>query len=103
MATTSGPASHSSRAGDYPLSSGQLDELFASTGPPRPPYAEVLDALAQHDLAVLRERVLSDSAALGLTFGAGMPVAVDPVPRLIDTAEWTVLEAGLLQRSRALN
>ena len=61
MATTSGSASLSSRAGDYPLSSGQFDEVFAATGTPRPPYAAVLDALAQHDLAVLRERVLSDS------------------------------------------
>ncbi len=103
MATTPGPASLSPSAGDYPLSSGQFDEVFAPAGTPRRPYAEVLDALAQHDLAVLRERVLSDSAALGLNFGPGKPVAVDPVPRLIDAAEWTVLEAGLLQRSRALN
>jgi uncharacterized circularly permuted ATP-grasp superfamily protein len=103
MATTSGPASPSLSAGGYPLSSGCFDEVFAPTGTPRPSYAEVLGALAQHDLAVLRERVLSDTAALGLTFGAGTPLAVDPVPRLIGAAEWADLEAGLLQRSKALN
>ena len=30
-------------------------------------------------------------------------MAVDPVPRLIGGAEWDELEAGLLQRARALN
>ena len=30
-------------------------------------------------------------------------MVVDPVPRVIDAAEWEPLEAGLLQRARALN
>jgi uncharacterized circularly permuted ATP-grasp superfamily protein len=39
----------------------------------------------------------------GLTFGPEEPIAVDPVPRLIEAAEWEALEPGLLQRARALN
>ena len=76
---------------------------------PRPapralPTRTVLDALARHDLVVLRERVRSDAAALGLDFGPGRPLAVDPVPRADRRApSGSALEAGLLQRARALN
>src|SRR6478609_1477746 len=76
MATSLNPARPSPGAGKYPLDPGRFDEAFAAEGTPRPPYAAVLDALAQHDL---------------------------PVPRLIDAAEWAGLEAGLTQRTRALN
>jgi len=103
MATTLDPARLSPGTGEYPLDAGHLDEAFAPTGAPRRPYVEVIDALARHDLAVLRERVQSDATSLGLSFGRGRPLAVDPVPRLIEAAEWARLEAGLLQRARALN
>ena len=56
--------------------------------PRAPPYVEVLDALARQDLVVLRERVQASTAALGLDFGPGRPLAVDPVPRLIEAVEW---------------
>ena len=95
MATTLNPARPFPGAGMYPLDAGSFDEAFAPTGTPRPPYVDVLDALARQDLVVLRERVRSNVAALGLTFGPGQPIAVDPVPRLIDAAEWERLEAGL--------
>jgi len=85
------------------LDAGHLDEAFAASGSARPPYAQLLDALARHNLAVLRERVQASTAAAGLTFGAGRPIAVDPVPRLIAAAEWEALEVGLGQRARALN
>ena len=88
MATTLDPARPSPGAGKYPLDPGRFDEAFAPGGTPRPPYAAVLDALARHDLAVLRERVQSAAAALGLEFGPGQPLTVDPVPRLIDAGEW---------------
>jgi carboxylate-amine ligase len=64
---------------------------------------DVFDALARQDLVVLRERVRSNAAALGLSFGPGQPMVVDPVPRLIEASEWKRLEAGLLQRAAALN
>jgi uncharacterized circularly permuted ATP-grasp superfamily protein len=102
MATTSEPARPLPGAGEYPLDTGHLDEAFAATGTPRRPYAEVFDALARLDLVGLRERVRSNAARLGLSFGEER-IAVDPVPRLIEAAEWERLEAGLVQRARALN
>jgi uncharacterized circularly permuted ATP-grasp superfamily protein len=103
MAMTLDPARPSPGAGEYPLEAGHFDEALAPGGTPRPPYADVLDVLARHDLAVLRERVQSFAASLGLDFGPGRPIAVDPVPRLIAALEWEALEAGLVQRTRALN
>lgn len=103
MATTLDPARPSPGAGKYPLDPGRFDEAFAPGGTPRPPYAAVLDALARHDLSLLRERVQSSATALGLDFGPGRPMTVDPVPRAISAGEWAALEAGLLQRTKALN
>ncbi|HET7444006.1 MAG TPA: circularly permuted type 2 ATP-grasp protein [Solirubrobacterales bacterium] len=103
MATTLNPARPFPGAGEYPLDAGHCDEAFAQTGTPRPPYVEVLDALARQNLVVLRERVRSNAAGLGLSFGPGRAIAVDPVPRLIEAAEWESLEVGLGQRARALN
>src|SRR5260370_12501968 len=103
MATTLNPARPFPGAGSYPLDAGHVDEAFAATGVPRPPYADVFDALARQDLVVLRERVRSNAAALGLSFGPEQPMVVDPVPRLIETSEWTALEAGLLHPAAALN
>ncbi len=103
MATTLEPARPFPGPAAYPLYTGQIDEAFVPTGAPRPPYAELLDALARHDLVVLRERVRSNAAELGLSFGPGRPIAVDPVPRLIAREQWEPLRAGLLQRARALN
>ncbi|HET7508110.1 MAG TPA: circularly permuted type 2 ATP-grasp protein, partial [Solirubrobacterales bacterium] len=103
MAMTLDPARSSPGAGEYPLEGGNFDEGFAETGAPRPPYAELLGALAQQDLHSLRERVRSNVAAAGLSFGPEREIPVDPVPRLIEAAEWEALEPGLRQRARALN
>ncbi len=85
MATTLNPARPFPGAGEVPARTRvTIDEAFAATGVPRPPYADVLDALARQDLVELRERVRSNAAALGLSFGPGRPMVVDPVPRLID-------------------
>ncbi len=103
MAMTLDPARPSPGAGKYPLDPGCFDEAYAADGSPRRPYAEVLDALARHRLEALRKRVQDSAAELGLDFGPGQPIAVDPVPRLIEAAEWEALADGLLQRARALN
>jgi hypothetical protein len=57
MATTLNPARPSPGTGKYPLDPGRFDEALAANGTPRPPCAAVLDALARHELVVLRERV----------------------------------------------
>jgi uncharacterized circularly permuted ATP-grasp superfamily protein len=103
MASTSNPARPFPGAGVYPLDTGHFDEAFAEAGTSRPPYAMVIDALARQDLVELRERVRSNVERIGLSFGPGAPMTVDPVPRVIDADEWEALEAGLLQRARALN
>src|SRR5690348_26624 len=89
-------------AGEYPLEAGHFDEAFVATGAPRHPYAELLDALARHDLVVLRERVRSNLREQGVSFGGG-EFELDPVPRLLTLEEWEPLREGLLQRARALN
>ncbi|MGN6816943.1 MAG: circularly permuted type 2 ATP-grasp protein [Solirubrobacterales bacterium] len=79
-----------------------FDEAFDDYGAPRPHYREVLEALVD-DLEGLPERIGARVSANGLTFGEGVEIAVDPVPRLLTADEWERLEAGLLQRTRALN
>jgi uncharacterized circularly permuted ATP-grasp superfamily protein len=88
---------------DYSRLPECFDEAFDAEGVPRPHYAPLLAALADRDLRDLRERVRSNVTAAGLRFGPGREIAVDPVPRLIEAAEWAALEPGLLQRVRALN
>ena len=80
-----------------------VDEAYEPDGAPRPLYGELLEELGQRDLTELQERVDAKVAGSRLTFGEGRPIPVDPVPRLIGSREWERLEAGLLQRARALN
>lgn len=87
----------------YSLEPGCVDEAYGADGRPRPLYGELLEALGRENLEELRGRVEARVAESGLTFGEGKPITVDPVPRLIDAAEWETLEAGLRQRARALN
>jgi len=90
-------------APSYPLEPGCLDEAFEPDGSPRPLYRELLEGVARQDLAALHDRIEAKVAAADLTFGEGRPIPIDPVPRLIAVEEWEELEAGLLQRARALN
>jgi uncharacterized circularly permuted ATP-grasp superfamily protein len=78
------------------------DEAFAAAGEPRPLYEPLLRALASRDPAELtqsiRERVRRDNVIFD-----GEPWALDPLPRLIEAGEWERIEAGLVQRARALD
>jgi uncharacterized circularly permuted ATP-grasp superfamily protein len=87
----------------YSPESDCFDEAFDSDGTPRRHYEPLLAALEREDLKGLRERVQAAVASRGLTFGEGEPIAVDPVPRLLTGEEWERLQAGLVQRARALN
>ena len=89
-------------ASDYPIDARAVDEAFSEPGQVRPIYREVLAALSRADLNETAEAVLRHAEDAGLDFGAvGFPV--DAVPRLIGAEEWTRIEAGLVQRLRALN
>jgi len=78
---------------------GAFDEAFGDDGKPRPAYAELLAALG--DPAALSAGVTENLERAGVRFGTG-PFPLDPVPRLIEAAEWEPLAAGLSQRARAL-
>src|SRR5829696_6594003 len=80
-----------------------LDEAFEVPGRPRPLYRPLIETLEEAPLEALRVRAQSEAREAGLDFGAGDPMRVDPVPRLVGIEEWRRLEAGLLQRARALN
>ena len=81
------------------------DEAFARDGSVRELYRQLLDELAERDLGAL-ERAVNDAAEReGMVFGGDgeeRAFRLDPVPRLIDAAEWTSTSAGLVQRARAL-
>jgi carboxylate-amine ligase len=87
----------------YAPETGCFDEAFDSDGTPRSHYAELVETLAGRDLRKLQDRIERRVRESGLTFGPDEPIAVDPVPRLIAAEEWERLQAGLLQRARALN
>src|SRR3954464_13790703 len=82
------------------------DEAFSAVGVPRPHYADALDRLAGADLGAVREDVQAGVDATGCEFrgvGGADAFVVDPVPRIIEAAEWWALSAGIEQRVRALD
>jgi uncharacterized circularly permuted ATP-grasp superfamily protein len=90
----------------YPRVAQGYDEAVDQHGRARPPYAGALRALAGRDLDELKARVVEQVADEGVCFHSAdgdEAFLIDPVPRVIDTAEWTSIEAGLAQRVRALN
>ena len=82
-----------------------LNEAWAPDGTPREPYLDLLASLERRDLRELGEAVTAGAAELGVTHGAhdaNHPYAFDPMPRVFTAAEWRTVEAGLVQRVRAL-
>jgi carboxylate-amine ligase len=84
------------------------DEAVGSGSVPRPAYRpviEVLRGLGSEELA--RRGAARDAWAErhGLRFGGsegGSPFIVDLLPRVVSQHEWRALEAGLVQRARAI-
>src|SRR4051812_7128119 len=87
---------------DYAVGA-QYDEAFAGPGQPRGHYVDLLAALGDTDLDALEDLVTEHVRTSGVTFGEDAPFVIDPVPRLITSAEWDELETGLAQRVRALD
>src|SRR5437763_5724612 len=84
------------------------DEMLDPHGGIRPGYAALHSALAAlgvdqlAERGALRDRSLRDQ---GITFslsGEERPIPLDLLPRVIAAEEWVVLEAGVIQRVRAL-
>jgi len=90
-----------------------VDELLDADGSPRPIARDLIELLHRIGLDEVRERQrVSDLEILtmGISFtvysdGENIDRAwpFDIIPRLIDGAEWSVVERGLAQRLRALN
>ncbi len=89
------------------------DEAFDAHGQPRPFYRQVIErftGLTSHELQRLERAVADDFRRQGITFtvyddeaGTERTWPMDLFPRIIEAAEWRVLEQGLAQRVTALN
>ena len=89
------------------------DELLTPEGTPRPAARQLLDQLAALEHSELQERQTLaelDILTMGITFtvysdGRGIDRAwpFDIIPRVIAASEWRRVEAGLVQRLRAIN
>jgi len=84
------------------------DEMFEEPGDPRQSSGALYDALQALSAAdfdkrcALRDRTFRDQ---GITFslsGEERPFPLDLVPRVIPADEWATIEAGVVQRVRAL-
>lgn len=96
----------------YQMKSG-FDEMFESTGVPRPHYRRLIERLRNFPQADLEfKRRQADQAFLrqGITFTVyGDPQQTEKIfpfdllPRIIPNTEWQMIEEGVKQRVRALN
>jgi uncharacterized circularly permuted ATP-grasp superfamily protein len=90
-----------------------MNEMFGADGHPRPECARVVNyllAMESRKLTKLGDRAHEMFLRMGVTFnvygnedGSERIFPFDPVPRIIPTATWSVIESGLIQRVRALN
>ena len=90
----------------YPLQPGTLDEAFTPDGSVRPHYAGVLAALGEVGVGPAAAAMAAGVATAGMTRGASAGLqdfSIDPVPRVFAADEWGALEAGLAQRTSALD
>ena len=89
----------------YPPSRDFYDEAFGPDGAPREAGGAGL-ALLGDDLSALAAGVRDALGHRGVSFrsaGGAAEFLVDPVPRVLGAGEWAALEAGLIQRVRALD
>jgi uncharacterized circularly permuted ATP-grasp superfamily protein len=96
----------------YNLTEGIFDEMGSTAGI-RSQYSKVVDALQQFNVAALQQK---DRLAGELFMNQGITFTVysdnegierifpfDIIPRIITSAEWAHVEAGIKQRLKALN
>ena len=83
-----------------------FDEAVAADGSIRAASEAVLEAVLAYGAAELAADVRAEVDELGIRFESvdgDDRWHVDPVPRVIEAAEWELIAAGLAQRVRALN
>jgi uncharacterized circularly permuted ATP-grasp superfamily protein len=89
-----------------PYRPGAGDEALTPEGRPRPVYDQVIGELAEADLSGISEIVKRHLRERRVSFrseGGSRAFHVDPVPRILEAAEWDGLAIGMRQRARALN
>jgi uncharacterized circularly permuted ATP-grasp superfamily protein len=90
-----------------------FDEMFSTEGQVRPHYAALFERFQNLDQEEFEQRRSAVDAAFlrqGITFtvysdeqGTERIFPFDLMPRIIPNSEWIKIEAGLIQRMRALN
>ncbi|SDJ28037.1 Uncharacterized conserved protein, circularly permuted ATPgrasp superfamily [Frankineae bacterium MT45] len=105
------PASTGSVVDDYALPDARWDEMLAPNRSVRPPWREVgalLDVLGPLGLQERSDtvrRLLEDDGVRYRAHGAPVDQAwsLDPVPMVVDEAQWAALEPGVVQRAELLD
>jgi len=97
----------------YKLVERVYDETLAADGQVRPHFdtlLRTLEALGRHELASRWENARRAMRTNGVTYnvygdpeGANRSWEVDMMPLVISAAEWSLVERGLIQRTRLLN
>jgi len=92
---------------------GFYDELFLPGGIPRPEAEPLINRIKELSEEELRRRQTAAESAFvanGITFavygdkrGKDKIIPFDVIPRIVNAADWTKIEAGLKQRTTALN
>lgn len=98
---------HQYEVGDF------FDEMFSAEGCPRSAaqaLVKAIEALADNDLLTRQQAAERALLQMGITFnvygekaGVEKIFPFDILPRIVSSAEWNRIEAGLKQRIRALN
>ncbi|MDN6565658.1 MAG: circularly permuted type 2 ATP-grasp protein [Actinomyces sp.] len=91
----------------YQAPEGTFDEMF-DAGAVRPQYRELAEAfvgLSEQEVRTRADYLSSTYLDRGVTFAVGgteRPFPLDIVPRILEAQQWRSVEAGLIQRVRAL-
>jgi uncharacterized circularly permuted ATP-grasp superfamily protein len=101
-----GPDNMEKVLADYGRVRGAYDEAVAADGTARRHAVAALDAVGRREpgelAAAVRDRLAHAEVGFQSVDGVG-GFWVDPVPRVLAGHEWDHLEAGLIQRTRALD
>jgi uncharacterized circularly permuted ATP-grasp superfamily protein len=100
------PESTAARSAPYVPAGGTYDEAITATGAVRPHARAALTAIEAAGLDAAAEAIRASVRAQGIAFHSvdgEQTFHVDPLPRVIDRSEWAHLEAGLIQRTQALD
>lgn len=107
------PDSTNALFSEYRVPSGHVDEVRDASGALRPQWQAFTRAagdLTTASLAQAARRIAHQLHENGVTYnvyatanGMDRPWALDPLPLIVNTDDWTRLDAGLRQRARLLN